>query len=295
MNPEEPQELPANQPPQPLPPTSPQVSPQPPAPEVTESTAPAPTPQTFQAPPPPPNSSQDPKLPSAFTLFKPSWVAIKLNIVTLASLYFIPLILSLFSVFKTHRLSRGYTFSNNTHSGLSVALILFLLLIEIIIGAPLVYTIVKSAQGITVSLSEAFKEGFGYVWRFYGLVISLVVIIGLGFILIIVPGVFLLKRYYLAPYAMFSENLGIKESMKRSAQLGKDHDGVWGVIGVQALISLFSIIPIIGWLISTVGGISYICAPAIRFEQLKALDGNTPTKNSNPTAAPATPTLTPAI
>ena len=45
---------------------------------------------------------------------------------------------------------------------------------------------------------------------------------------------------------------------------------VFGIIGVDILISLANVIPIIGGLITFLLQIVYFCAPAIRYEQLKA-------------------------
>jgi hypothetical protein len=297
MNPEVPPEQPTNQPPQPAPIPAPQVNPLPPLPTPDASIPPSTAPS--QTPPPPPNSSQGSELPSAFSLFKPSWETIKLNFVTLLSLYIIPLILGvILFVIDFHNVRFSFS-ANSTRPAFNAGILILsfvLFLIEIAVDGPLLYTVVKSAQGIKVSVSEAIKNGLPFVLRFLGLAIVLCVIIGIGFILIIVPGLILLKRYYLSPYAMFSEDLGIKASMNRSAELSKQPKAVWGLIGVQFLLGLISIIPVLGWIVSFIGGIAYAAAPAVRFEQLKALDGgSTPVSNNIPPAAPPSPTVTPTL
>jgi len=82
----------------------------------------------------------------------------------------------------------------------------------------------------------------------------------------------MIRRYYLAPYAMIDRNCGIKEAMERSAAMSKPYSGsIWGIIGVMILISLVGIVPLIGWLASLILGMLYVVAPALRYQQLKRL------------------------
>ena len=46
---------------------------------------------------------------------------------------------------------------------------------------------------------------------------------------------------------------------------------IFGIIGIDILISLPNVIPVVGGLITFVLQIAYFCAPAIRYDQLKAL------------------------
>jgi len=109
-------------------------------------------------------------------------------------------------------------------------------------------------------------------WRLFGLYIVTGLIVIAGLILLIVPGLIFLRRYFLASYVMIDKNLSIGDSLKRSAELSGTNTGaIWGVLGVMLLISLINIIPFIGGLISFVVGCLYSIAPAMRYEQLKKL------------------------
>jgi uncharacterized membrane protein len=87
-----------------------------------------------------------------------------------------------------------------------------------------------------------------------------------------VPGLIMLRRYFLAPYVMLDKKCSIKEAMDTSAEISKPYSGyVWGVIGVIFLIGLINIIPFIGWIISFIVGMFYSVAPAMRYRELRKL------------------------
>jgi hypothetical protein len=110
------------------------------------------------------------------------------------------------------------------------------------------------------------------VWRMLGLYLLTGLYVLVGFILLIVPGLIMLRRYFLAPYVMLDKKCSIKEAMDTSAEISKPYSGyVWGVIGVIFLIGLINIIPFIGWIISFIVGMFYSVAPALRYEELKKL------------------------
>jgi hypothetical protein len=109
-------------------------------------------------------------------------------------------------------------------------------------------------------------------WRLLGLYILMAIIIGVGFVLLFIPGLFMIRRYILAPYVMIDKNAGIRESLSQSAALSlKNTSAVWGIIGVMFLIGLVNIIPYFGGLAAFVLGSLYSVAPALRYQQLKKL------------------------
>ncbi len=110
-------------------------------------------------------------------------------------------------------------------------------------------------------------------WRILGLYIVTTLVIIVGFILLIIPGLFMVKRYYLAPYVMLDQKIGIREAMDKSAAISKPFSAIWGVVLVGILFSLISIIPFIGWLISFALLMLYSVAPALRYQELKKVQG----------------------
>jgi hypothetical protein len=110
-------------------------------------------------------------------------------------------------------------------------------------------------------------------WRMFGLYIVTSIYIVVGFILII-PGLIMLRRYFLAPYVMLDTKCDIKTAMERSSEMSKPYSGyVWGVIGIMFLIGLFNALPGVGWMISFVLGMLYSVAPALRYQELKDVHG----------------------
>jgi hypothetical protein len=111
-------------------------------------------------------------------------------------------------------------------------------------------------------------------WRMFGLYLLIGLYIFVGLVLFIIPGLIMLRRYFLAPYVMLDTKCGITEAMERSADLTKPYSGyIWGIIGVMFLIGLFNIIPGIGWMISFVLGMLYSIAPALRYQELTSVHG----------------------
>ena len=231
-------------------------------------------------------------LPSAFDLFKPSKNIVLNNIWIFAPLYAVTLLFWIHNwVFAPGANQKYYWwqhsdgFNTGWPGGPVPSYFTFT-----VIGFSIFWLIVTLAAGtIAQIMSQAAQlEGaqrrkldYGKLWqtvreigwRMLGLYIAMFFVIGIGFILLIIPGFFMIRRYMLAPYVMIDERLGIIDSMDKSAALSKINTGsVWGIIGVMFLIGLLNIIPIIGGLLSFAVGGLYSVAPAMRYLQLKRLD-----------------------
>ncbi len=243
------------------------------------------------------------QLPSAFSLFKPSWAAVRLNFGTLFLLalsYAIPILVFIIFAVATGISSRASGNAGATSvSGIGTTLFFLIacfigFLIAFLLSPALAYTQLKGAQQQKVSYTQALKSGLHFFWRFIGisLVVAGVVIIGL--VLFIVPGLLMLRRYYLAPYVMIDQDLPIFDAMKISAAQSKGRAmAVFGVLGVSILISVPQVIPVVGWVAATILGIAYSCAPAVRYIQLRGLSRPiTPVTGVGP-VAPAAPAAAP--
>lgn len=217
------------------------------------------------------------KLPGAFTLFEPSTRAFKANVVTILGLFLSPLVatIPLFSVavgfaIAINNNGKGVHGSGILAAGL-LAIYVAIFAFSIIVGAGLIDATVWAVEGKKPTYIDSIRIGFYHFWRFVGLSICVAALVLLGLILGIVPGLFLLKRYFLAPFYLVHRSMGIAEAMKQSAADTKQYGGVWGIMGVFALIELIGIIPFVGWIITLVGLALYACAPAIRYLQIQKL------------------------
>jgi uncharacterized membrane protein len=227
-------------------------------------------------------TTQNTKLPSAFSLFKPSMDGIKRNLGTFLAIVFIPLVL-----FALAGLAAGGfgAASNATGAetlgvGAGISLAIFVpivIAVSLILAPAMTYLGLQSTRGKDVGTGEALRTGLKFVWRYLGYSIVFGLLIIGGFILLIVPGLIVIRRYLLAGYFLVDKDLSIGEAMKQSAELSKQYSGaVWGMIGVIVLINVLSIVPVLGQIASFVLSILYTFAPAVRYHEIvKAAGGKT--------------------
>lgn len=269
---------------------------------MESATNPAPTPQA---------STQGAKLPSAFSLFTPSMDALKFNLGTIILLFLAPLLaivplVILIILFSAMSYSSG-TSTAVQHPGISAGMVVLILVgivlyiafiaVCIILAGGLAATALKSVQRQKMSFGQAFAVGKHYAWRLLGASFCTGFLIVIGFILFIVPGLFMLRRYYLTLYYLIDRDLKVFDAMKQCAAESKQFSGaIWGVIGVMFLIQLAGIVPFVGGIISLVLTVMYACAPAVRYLQIKeaASDGKHGA-NHQPLATPPTNPLPPHL
>lgn len=209
-------------------------------------------------------------LPDAFSLFKPSWQAFKFNLDAFVLQFLFPVGLLLLAGLLANIASRSDSVLVNV---LAIITGLAVVVTGLIILASIVVTELKSAAGHRLTFEKAVREGLRYVWRMIGLFLLSGLIICVGFLLFIVPGIFALQRLLLAPYFLVDQNIGVIEAMKRSFRASKKYsNAIWGMVGVLVAINLIGIIPGIGWAAAAILSIAYLCAPAVRYVQLAALE-----------------------
>lgn len=238
-----------------------------------------------------PRSSSPLNLPGAFQLFRPSKDLVLKNIWIFGPLYAVPLVFSLHSwlwspIPSAHHhwtdrfdsFSSGWSFSPSSTYALSalIGFSIFWLLFVLVIGT--VVQIMSQAAQLEASENKAlhFQRLWNVVkelgWRMFGLYMMIFLFVFVGLILLIIPGLIMMRRYFLAPYIMLDEKCSVKEAMVRSASMTKPFAGsIWGIIGVMVLIDLTGVIPFVGNLVAVALGALYSVAPALRYQQLKRL------------------------
>jgi hypothetical protein len=230
-------------------------------------------------------------LPGAFDLFRPSKEIVLNNIWIFGPLYAIPFIFWIHSWIwsplpnqHVRLWQHAGGFSSGWPGGPLPTYVTFLavgfsLLWLLIIGAIGTIAQIMSqdaqldgAKGKHLDFSNLWRVVREIGWRMLGLYVAMFLIILAGFILFIIPGFFMIRRYLFAPYVMLEKRTSIGEALRQSAALGLKNTGsVWGIIGVMFLIGLLNIVPIIGGLASFAMGGLYSVAPALRYLQLKKL------------------------
>ncbi|MCA9348465.1 hypothetical protein KC867_03580, partial [Candidatus Saccharibacteria bacterium] len=133
--------------------------------------------------------------------------------------------------------------------------------------------------GEKITLTQAFSKGYTYFVKLLALSFICGLIIVLGFVCLIVPGIIALKKLILAPYCLVAEDVTITEAMKMSASLSDKNSGaIYGLLGISLLFALAGSVLeqgglAIGGVISAILSFLYSLAPAIRYEQMKNVYG----------------------
>jgi hypothetical protein len=217
------------------------------------------------------------QLPNALELFSPSWQALKLNWLIIIFGAFPPIFAALLLIAAVQILVHFAASSNN---GLITVVNVFSIIagvVTLVVALPvagvLVYWVkLQSAKDVKVQYFDAIRRCLHYFWRVLALSIVRGLLIGLGLILLIVPGLIMWRRYLLAPYYLVDKDISIAEAMRRSAASSKKFPAaIWGMIAVYIVLTILGFIPFIGWIIGTILSIAYLCAGAVRYFQIKDL------------------------
>lgn len=230
-------------------------------------------------------------LPSAFDLFTPSKELVLKNIWIFGPLYAVPLIFWIHSWIWSPLPNQHVTWWHSgdgfsigwpggplpTYSTFLLVGFSFLWLLIIMAVGTIAQIMSQAAQ---LDAAEGRRLDFAVLWatvrelgwRLLGLYIIVGISVVVGLFLLVVPGIILIRRYFLAPYVMLDKKLGILDSMQKSTDLSKVNPGsIWGVLGVMLLIGMINIVPIIGGFVSFIIGSLYSIAPALRYQQIKRL------------------------
>lgn len=225
-------------------------------------------------------------LTGAFDLLPKSYELVKKNLGAFALLWIFPLIAGLsngvWTLGDERRLaSDSQVAANAIGNGFPPAyvwggfglLFLLALAIGVIVQIMTHQAELEASDDKTVKIGRLWDVVKQKGWRMFGLYLLVGIITVIGFILLIIPGIIMLRRYFLAPYVLLdNDNIGIWDAMEKSAHMTKKHSGsVYRIIGVMILFSLFGIVPLIGWIAAFILQFFYSVAPAIRYHELKSL------------------------
>ena len=131
---------------------------------------------------------------------------------------------------------------------------------------------VQAAKKDKVELPEIWEK-FKAEWmwlRIIGVLLLTGFILVVGFLALILPGIYLLGRVVLAPYILVDQNTKIFEAVEKSWHLTRDR--MWQVYSVllfTLVLSLPNLIPIVGPIIAFVLVLSYSVAMPMRYFELK--------------------------
>ncbi|MBX4190666.1 hypothetical protein KW794_01120 [Candidatus Saccharibacteria bacterium] len=163
-------------------------------------------------------------------------------------------------------------FGSSNYPHISNWLVLALIVVGTALYLMLAITSFKAAKKTTVSFQEVW-EAFKAVWlKLLAVEILTICIISLGLILLIIPGLYLLSRLAFSPLVLLDHNTGVIESLNRSWNMSKNH--AWTVfitILFGLILSLPSVVPVVGEIIATVLTVAYSVALPLRYFEIKKL------------------------
>ncbi len=124
------------------------------------------------------------------------------------------------------------------HSALGTAASIVLGVVGLFVGVGFTIITLKLAKGEHTSYSDIMPP-LKLVWHYFVANILSGLLVVIGFILLIVPGIYLLLRYSMVRYAVI-DGAGITDSLRRSAQMTV---GVkWHLLGFFAVLVLLNIL-----------------------------------------------------
>ena len=131
---------------------------------------------------------------------------------------------------------------------LSLVILIAFLLLLLRVAAGSVNILLKSVNGEKISTKEAIgSAASGRLTSFVGASFLSSIAIFFGFLLFIIPGIYLLARLSLAPVIVYAEDKKAMESLKRSMALTKGHVfEMLGAITAQSLLSGNGLLTMIG-------------------------------------------------
>jgi hypothetical protein len=133
---------------------------------------------------------------------------------------------------------------------------LLAIVIQMILGqlmaASIAYGSFQYLRGQPVTMGDALSRGLSLILPVIGVAILCGLIIGIGMILLVVPGVIAAVMLWVAIPVAVVERPGVVDSLKRSADLTKGNR--WNVFGVVLIIG------IIGWVVGFILGFILLSA-----------------------------------
>ncbi|MBA3757777.1 hypothetical protein H0X09_02855 [Candidatus Saccharibacteria bacterium] len=226
-----------------------------------------------------------PALAGAFELLPKSYELIKKNFEVFMVLFAIGGLMALWETFARFddekEQGRGWdnllangVFGPDVSSGIFAVggIMLIVLVLYVVSYLLLVIASLRTAQGKKPTIKSLWGElTHAWLWlKMIGGFISLVIAVVIGLIMLIVPGVVLVWRLFFVPYVLVDQKTSIKKAFKRSWDMTSGQAWpVYSVILVSILLSLASVLPIVGAIAAFLLSSAYAVAPALRYQEIK--------------------------
>ncbi|MEK7096185.1 MAG: YciC family protein [Patescibacteria group bacterium] len=227
-------------------------------------------------------------LTSAVDLFGKSYALVRKNLNVYALVYTVPAAMMIAGVIQViadnqrHGWDWRHAFSlsflgPNVGSGSSIDTASAILSIVLLFGAIASYLMavvlnLRVTQGSKPTLRSLWNDVTqNWLWaKLLGLGIVTIMLLIVGFVLLIVPGVIMLWRLFLAPYILVDKKTKVFDALSISWNMTRGYAWpIYSIIGFSFVLALAGIIPIIGSLVAFILATAYAAAPALRYQELK--------------------------
>lgn len=155
------------------------------------------------------------------------------------------------------------------------------------IVAPYVMQI-RIVRGRRPGVWEVYRDSVRFIPRIVGFGMLFGILLFGGVLLFVAPGLIVLRRYFLTPYFLIEEDIGIREAMQRSAAATKPvRRHVWTILGILLAFAavgfgLAELFASYGQLLAALLPAVYMLLPALRYREaadmLRAATTNTAVK-----------------
>lgn len=164
-----------------------------------------------------------------FSFFRANFIVISLIVIP----FTIPL--ELFSFFY---------YRNIGHDGAGLVAFLPVVvyaLLYAIFGAAIVFFIASVIKGHDITVSQAWALGIKHWPSYFMLTVILILTIGFGFALFILPGLFLAARFAFSEFDLLLNNQGPFESLRSSWEASREY--FWSLLSGGLIITLIIYVP----------------------------------------------------
>jgi hypothetical protein len=134
-----------------------------------------------------------------------------------------------------------------TMVGVSLAMLVLMLVLNMLSSAVILHGAFQDMRNRPVSLAESLKVGLRRFLPLMGLAFLVALLMVIGLIFLIIPGLFLYTIWFVSVAACVVERTGAWASMRRSRELTKGHR--WKVFGIVLLLN-----PLLQLVLTAAGG-----------------------------------------
>lgn len=137
----------------------------------------------------------------------------------------------------------------NANVGAFFVLLLIYIILLFAIQGGMIYGAFNELRGQPFAVGDALSKGFARALPLLGVSILTGLVVSIGFVLLVVPGLWLICMLYAAVAVCVVERRGVTESMSRSAELTSGYR--WQILGLVLIVGIASWLA--SWVIQHLG------------------------------------------